>query len=207
MKIPLPQDFSRIPPSGSVLYSGPVSTDSPRQITLIGWSDVTFYQQEIKNLWPRCYLLKLRSEFESSCPSSGPVISLTLSFSTLVSTENGLLHLPSFHFVETKDHPLFTRYDSSEIASRLVDWSSRIWCGKYQSAPNRIQSILGALWLEKLVQQKLNDTLFNAAYDWFLKTRHYRNYRSLHYGSPAQIMGSLVLGEKPYLVRKFKRAN
>jgi hypothetical protein len=206
MKIPLPQDFSKLPPSGSVLYSETHSSIFLFHITLIGWSDVTFYHIGIKNLWPDFYSSKLRSDFESSCPPTGPVISLTLSLGPINSANTALL-LPSFHFVETVNHPLFTLYDSSKIETRLVDWSSRIWRGKYRTTPNRIRSILGALWIEKLVQRKLIDTLFNDAYDWFLKTRNYRNYRSLPYGTPALIMASLAVGKKPYLVRKINRAN
>jgi hypothetical protein len=199
MKIPFPQDFSKLPPSGSVLYSAPHSRHSLFQITLMGWSDIPFYFKEIKTLWPAFSLSKIRSDFESSCPSTGPVISLTL-FISSINSENTNFLLPSFHFVETINHPLFTLYDSSEIETRLVDWSSRIWGGKYRTAPNRIRSILGALWIEKLVQRKLIDTLFNDAYDWFLKTRNYRNYRSLPYGTPPLIMASLAVRKKPYLI-------
>ncbi len=181
-------NFSRLHPSASILYSKQHSKLFLIFITAITWPDVTSYKNGTTHYWKNWG--ENQKYFESSCPNTGPVHSLTLSFGNHV----------LFHFVETMNHPLFTLYKFSEIERRLSDCYSLIQ--GFKNKPNRIRAILGAFWIEKLVQRKLNDTLFNAAYDWFLKTRHYKDYQSLPYGTPEQVIGSLLVAKKPYLVRK-----
>ena len=203
MKILFPNDLSGFSPSGSILYLEPHSNIPSLKITMIGWPDVSCYQTGIKKICPDSFSPKFQSDFESSCPETGPVISLTISRVPIKFNSADTFILPNFHFVETVKHPLFNLYDSTEIEDRLMDWSTWIWSGNYQGVSPSIRSILGALWIEKLVQKKLKDSLFKIAYDWFLKTRHYRDYKFLHYGEkekkPNDLLGYLLINQKPYL--------